>query len=354
MEITLTILLIVAILTIALHIGVAWYFHRRAGSGEQAAIQEKLNNLSRQFETKIGEQTRTMDNKLTKTVESQFGQSRKLIKNITEQITEVKETNEDVLDVTESIKDLRKVLTNQQKRGSLGEAGLKLILDNLLPPNAFELQYKFENGKRPDAVIKTKDGIIPVDAKYSHSNYKRLLDEDDPEKKEKLKKNLKSDLKERIDETAKYVQPKAENTLSFALMYIPAEGLYYDLLVNEVGAAGANSRNLIEYAHEKNVVIVSPTTLAAYLHTILQGLRAFQIEKNTERIQEGVYDLRKHLRAYEDLHQGLGKNLNTVVNKYEQSSRKLRGIGLDIRKITDGDFEIDGVEVENPNLDAQD
>lgn len=352
MELTLATLIIILVITIAVHIVVAWYFHR--GAGDDTAhkdLQERLSELSRQLNQQIGEQTRTMDNKITKTVESQFSQSRKLIQNITKEIESVKETNKDVLDITETLKDLEKVLKNQKDRGSLGEASLNLILENLLPPTAFELQYKFEDSKRPDAIIHAKDGIIPIDAKFPLSNYQRLLDEEDEDKREVIAKEFKNDLKKRIDETAKYIQPEAENTLPFALMYIPAEGVYYDLLVNQVGAAGANTRNLIEYAHEKNVIIVSPTTLAAYLHTILQGLRAFRIEANTVRIQEGVESLRKHLEAYENVHQRLGTNLNTVVNQYDESNVKLRGIGRDIRKITDADFEIDGVDVENPQIE---
>lgn len=343
-----TVIVLVALATLVAHIAVAWFFARRGGGNGE--LKRQISELSKQFDNKIGEQTRTMDNKLTKTVESQFSQSRKLIKNITEEITEVKEASKDVLDITESLEDLEQILTNQKKRGSLGEAGLQLILENLLPPNAFELQYKFANGDRVDAIIQAKDGVIPVDAKFSHSNYQRLLDEDDPEKRENLKKQLKSDLKKRIDETAKYIRPE-EETLSFALMYIPAEGLYYDLLVNKVGAAGANPRNLIEYAHEQNVVIVSPTTLAAYLHTILQGLRAFRIEKNAERIQEGIESLRKHLRSYEENHQDLGKHLSAAVNKYDQTNVKLRGIGRDIQQVTDADFSLDGEDVDTPKLE---
>lgn len=343
-------ILIIAIVTIPIHIGVAWHFHRRSGSADE--LKERIRDLSQQFDTKIGEQTRTMDNKLTKTVESQFSQSRKLIKNITEEITEVKETNKDVLNITESLEDLEQVLTNQKRRGALGEEGLNMILENFLPPNAYELQYQFQTvNKRPDAVIKAKDGIIPVDAKFPLSNYQRLMEAESESEKQSAEKKLRNDLKERIDETAAYVMPDEENTLNFALMYIPAEGVYYDLLVNKVGAASANARDMIEYAHEKNVVIVSPTTFTAYLHTILQGLRAFRIEKNAEQIQESIHELRKHLRSYEDYHKGIGKHLNTVVNKYDQASRKLRGIGRDVRRITDGDFDLDGEEVDNPTLD---
>jgi DNA recombination protein RmuC len=348
---TVTAVIIIAVISVFLHIGIGWFFHQREDASV-TELKDELSNLSKQFETKIGEQTRTMDNKITKTVESQFEQSQKMIKSITKQLTEVKETNKDVLDITESLEGLENVLKTQTERGVLGEQSLNMVLEKFLPPNIFELQYQFENsGKRPDAVIKAKDGIIPIDAKFPLSNYQRLLDSDKEEKKEELRKKLKNDLKDRIDETAKYVDPDSENTLNFAMMYIPAEGLYYDLLVNKVGKSGANSRNLIEYAHEKNVIIVSPTTLTAYLRTILQGLRAFRIEKNAERIQEGINELRKHLKSYEEAYQGVGKHLQTVVNKYKKSSRKFRGIGQDIEKITDTDFELDGEDVDTASLD---
>lgn len=344
-----TAILIIAAVSLPLHIAAAWYFHTKKSSTNQE-LKERLQNLSQQFETKIGEQTRSIDNKLTKTVKSQLEDSRELIKNITEEISEVKETNQDVLDITQSLEDLEQVLKNQKERGALGEAGLELILENMLEPSSFDLQYSFDDGDAVDAVIRAKDGIIPVDAKFPLSNYQQIKEAETDSERDTAVKQFKRDVKERIKETAKYIRPD-ENTLPFALMYVPAEGVYYDLLVNKVGEAGANTRNLIEFAQEKNVIIVSPTTMAAYLHTILQGLRAFRIEKNAERIQEGIESLRKHLKSYEDQHKRLGKNLNAVVNKYDKSSVKLRGIGRDVRQVADGDFELDGVEVNNPKLE---
>ena len=349
---TVTAILIIAVTSVFLHVGIGWFFHQREDASV-TELKDELSNLSKQFETKIGEQTRTMDNKITKTVESQFEQSQKMIKSITEELTEVKETNKDVLDITESLEDLEKVLKNQKKRGALGEAGLNLILENMLEPSSFDLQYGFENGDAVDAVIYAKDGIIPVDAKFPLSKYQKLMAVEDEDKQESLVREFKRDVKNRIKETAKYIRPD-EDTLPFALMYIPAEGIYHDLLVNKVGKASANTRNLIEFAQEKNVIIVSPTTLAAYLHTILQGLRAFRIEKNAERIQEGIESLRKHLKSFEKRHKRLGKNLNATVNKYDESNVKLRGIGRDIRDVIDGDFELDGQEIDNPKPNQQD
>jgi DNA recombination protein RmuC len=343
----------IAVTSLCLHIGLTIYFQNNGSEVGTQELKEKLNDLSRQFDSKIGEQTRTVDNKLTKTVESQTAKSQKLIKNITEEITEVKETNKSVLDITESLADLERVLKNQKERGAIGEQSLQLLLENHLPPTAFDLQHQFDSEQlRPDAVIKAKDRLVPVDAKFPLSNYQRLLDAEGDER-DRIGKAFRNDLKKRIDETSKYVLPDKENTLNFAFMYIPAEGVYYDLLVNKVGSGGANTRNLIEYAHEKNVVIVSPTTLTAYLHTIIAGLRAFQIEENVEKIQAGIANLKKHLKSYETAYQGVGKHLQTVVNKYEKSSQKFRGIGRDITAIVEGDFELDGETIKRPDTDTE-
>ena len=170
-------------------------------------------------------------------------------------------------------------MKHQKQRGNLGEAALELILSNILPPNAYKLQHQFKNGETVDAVILTKDGMIPVDAKFSLDNYNRIINETDETRKEELEKDFRNDLKKRIDETAKYVRPE-EGTLPFAFMFIPAEGIYYDLLINEVGAVKVNTRSLIDYAsNEKRVIIVSPTTFSAYLQSVLYGFRAFKIEE---------------------------------------------------------------------------
>lgn len=349
-----SIIILVALIFTVLNGGLLWFFIRQRGGsadGESMMmLQNQLNELSRTVDDKLGKSTKEMH----ETVQSQFKESRDLIKDITKELTEVKKTNEQVFDITESLKDLEKVLKNQKRRGSLGEAGLELILDDILPEGSFELQYSFDNGEAVDAVIKAPDGIIPIDAKFSLDNYERLVNEEDEDKRKVLENEFKKDLKKRINETAKYIR-EDEGTLPFALMYIPAEGIYYDLLVNKVGSVSVNTRNLIEYAHkDMRVVIVSPTTLVAYLQTILQGLRSLKISKNAARIQEGVENLRKHLRAFEDRHKRLGKSLNTTVNHYDKSNVKLRGVGRDIRQIVEGEFTLDGADIENPKLDEGD
>jgi len=176
--------------------------------------------------------------------------------------------------------------------------------------------------------------MIPVDAKFSLDNYNRVLQAVDDKQKEELEKEFRNDLKKRIDETAKYVRPE-EGTLPFAFMFIPAEAIYYDLLINEVGAVKVNTRNLIDYAYnEKKVVITSPTTFAAYLQSVLYGFKAFKIEETAKDIIKRVQDLSKHLAAYDEYHAKLGNALGTAVNHYNASGKEFKKIDKDVLRLT--------------------
>jgi DNA recombination protein RmuC len=295
-------------------------------------------------------------------VHMQFGESQKLIREINEQVernlssvakemSATNETSRQVLTITDQLKNLEKVLTHQKQRGNLGEAALELILSNILPPNAYKLQHQFKNGETVDAVILTKDGSVPVDAKFSLDNYNRVVNETDELRKEELAKDFRNDLKKRIDETAKYIRPD-EGTLPFAFMFIPAEGIYYDLLVNEVGALKVNTRNLIDYAsNEKKVIIVSPTTFAAYLQSVLYGFRAFKIEESAQLIIGRVEELRKHLVAYEDYMKKLGNALGTTVNHYTAAYKELKKVDKDVIKITGETAGIDPILIDKPHLE---
>jgi DNA recombination protein RmuC len=201
------------------------------------------------------------------------------------------------------------------------------------------MQYEFPGGETVDAIIRTKEGFIPVDAKFPLENYMRLLDEKDDERKAEYEDAFKKDLKKRIDETAKYVRPE-QGTLSFAFMYIPAESIYYDLVTGSVGAV--NARSLLDYAqNEKKVIIVSPTTFFAYLNSVLYGFRAFKIEKDAESIKKNVETLMKHIEAYDVYYKKLGNALSTTVNHYNAGSKEFGKIDKDVLKITG---ESNGVE----------
>lgn len=356
---TISFLLIILILAVAFLIYLFFKkFSKNQNDDKLLILTEKMSELGRQNELlrqeldkKLSETNRVSQESLHKSsqiIQGISGQSVKLISNITEKLTKLDETNKQVISFSEQLNNLEKVLTNQKKRGNLGEAGLKLVLENILPPTAYKLQYQFKDGDIVDAVIITKEGLIPVDAKFSLDNYNRILNEDDSEKKALLEKDFKNDLKKRIDETAKYIKVK-EGTMNFALMFIPAEAIYYDLLVNEVGAVKVNTRNLVDYAYnERRVVIVSPTTFAAYLQTILQGLRALQIEEGAKSIKKNVESLGRHLLSYDDFMKKLGSSMSTTVNQYNQAYKEFKKIDKDVARITDGKSQVDVLEIDKP------
>lgn len=318
-------------------------------------IQNQIQDLTRVLDSKLGESSRNM----SESVRHQFGQSQKLVQDVNEQmvkhLTEVSrgmaealESNKQVFTIAEQLQNLEKVLKHQKQRGNLGEASLELILSNILPATAYKLQYQFAGGETVDAVIMTKEGIIPIDAKFSLDNYNRVVNEDDEIRKEELQKDFKNDLKKRIDETAKYIKPK-DGTLPFAFMFIPAEGIYYDLLVNEVGSVKVNTRSLIDYAYkDKNVIIVSPTTFAAYLQSVLYGFRAFKIEESAKQIGKHVETLSRHLKSYDDYFKKVGNSLSTTVNHYNYASKELSKIDKDVFKITGGSPEIETLLIDKP------
>lgn len=269
-------------------------------------------------------------------------------------VSATQESTKQVFTLAEQLQNLEKVLTHQKQRGNLGERSLELILGNILPPTAFKMQYEFPGGETVDAAIITKEGIIPVDAKFSLENYNRVINAIDESQRAELEKQFKNDLKMRIDECAKYVRPK-DGTLPFAFMYIPAEAIYYDLLINEVGAVKVNTRNLIDYAYnEKKVIIVSPTTFAAYLQSVLYGFKAFKIEESVKEIGKNVELLMRHLNAYQDYYKRLGASLSTTVNHYNAANKELGKIDKDVLKITGSNvgFELEGVE--RPVLEGKD
>jgi DNA recombination protein RmuC len=307
----------------------------------QTQLQTQMNELNRVLDTKLGEST--------KMLQGQFGESAKIIKDVTERLTKLDETNRQVVGFADQLQSLQDILKNPKQRGILGEYYLDTMLKNVLPPGSWQAQYPFKDGTIVDAVVFVKDKIIPIDSKFSLENYNRLAEEKDPVERERLEKNFKSDLKMRIDETSKYVKP-SEGTMDFAFMFIPHEAIYYDLLVSQVGAIKVNTRDLIEYAFkEKHVIIVSPTSFLAYLQTVLQGLKAMQIEESAKEIRKNVELLEKHLRTYGEYMNKLGNHLGTAVNTYNFATKEFGKVDKDIYRITGEAMEIDTPVLQGPD-----
>ncbi len=314
-------------------------------------LQNQLAEISRTLDTKLGEANKTT----MESVRNQFTESQRLVNQfigelgkMTEKVTRVEEAGKQMTNFAEQIRGLEDMLKNPKQRGILGEYYLETVLKNVLAPGQYQMQYPFKDGTIVDAAVFVKDKVIPIDSKFSIENYNRLVEEKDPLEKERLEKAFKADLKNRIDETAKYVKP-AEGTMDFAFMFIPHEAIYYDLLVAQVGAVKVNTRDLIEYAFkEKHVIIVSPTSFLAYLQTVLQGLNALKIEESAKEIRKNVEALGKHLASYDDYMRKVGVHLGTTVNMYNAASKEFKKVDKDVLRVTGQELGIEPMAIEGP------
>jgi DNA recombination protein RmuC len=284
-------------------------------------------------------------------LQKQLTESAKLVADVTQRLAKLDETNRRVVDVADELKTLQNVLQNPKQRGVFGEYYLQSVLENVMAPGQFQMQYKFNDGEIVDAAIFLEKGkVLSVDSKFSLENYNRFIESNDKAERDKLLQKIKMDLKGRIDETSKYIRP-SENTMDFAFMFIPSESLYYDLLINNVGTAGS-SRDLIEYAfRDKHVIIVSPTSFMAYLQTVLQGLRSLQIEEQAKDIQIRVGKLGQHIGKFETYMQKLGSALGTTVNHYNAAHKELGKVDKDIVKIAGNDPSVEPQLLDRPQQD---
>jgi DNA recombination protein RmuC len=307
-------------------------------------ILTQLNELSRTVDNKIGESHKQVNESL----KFHSSESNKIIRDVTERLTRLDETNKQVISFADQLQSLENILKNPKQRGILGEYYLETVLKNVLPPGSYQMQYEFPDGTIVDAVVFVKDKIIPIDSKFSLENYNKMVEAIDPTEKKRLENVFVGDLKNRITETSKYVQPE-QGTTDFAFMFIPHEAIYYDLLINKVGSTEDTSENLIQRSAGKyKVIITSPTSFLAYLQTVLQGLKALQIEESAKEIIKKVADLGKHLKSYDEYHSKLGNSLSTVVNHYNASNKELKKIDKDVLRIAGTSPELSLLEVEKP------
>lgn len=337
---------------------VAFFLLRKKNATDDANNRDNENNILNQnniagfqlIQSQINDLTKTLDERLGKnqkevseTIRYQTKESQDIIRDITERLTRLDETNKQVVSFADQLQSLQDILKNPKQRGILGEYYLETLLKNVMPPGSYQMQYGFTDGEIVDAVVFVKDKIIPIDSKFSLENYNRITETNDKTEKERYEKIFVNDLKNRITETSKYIRPN-ENTMDFAFMFIPHEAIYYDLIVNKIGAITEDTENLIQRAAQKyKVIIVSPTSFLAYLQTVLQGLKAMQIEESAKDIVKRVEELGKHLKSYEEYHGKLGSSLSTVINHYNSTSKELKKVDKDVLRITGS---TPGIEIE--------
>lgn len=335
-------LIIIAVLAVIA--AVLFLQNRKKGGSEENSsllmIQNQLSELRGAVDEKLGTSAQMF--------QQQYSESAKLIQAVTQELTRVSEGQKQVMNITEQLQSLQDILKNPKQRGVLGEYYLEALLKNVMPPGSYQMQYGFPDGTIVDAAVFVKDKIIPVDSKFSLENYNRIAEASDEAQRDRLQKAFVQDLKNRIVETAKYIQPE-QGTTEFAFMFIPHEAIYYDLLVNKIGSISEDSENLVQRAAGRyRVIIVSPTSFLAYLQTVLQGLKAMQIEESAKLIIKRVEDLGRHLKAYEEYHTKLGNSLQTSVNTFNASRKELGKIDKDVLKITGASNEIQPLQLQRP------
>ena len=311
-------------------------------------ILTQINELSRTVDNKIGESHKQVNESL----KFHSSESNKIIRDVTERLTRLDETNKQVISFADQLQSLENILKNPKQRGILGEYYLETVLKNVLPPGSYQMQYEFADKTIVDAVVFVKDKIIPIDSKFSLENYNKMVEERDAVEKKRLETVFVNDLKNRIVETSKYIQ-QTKGTTDFAFMFIPHEAIYYDLLTNKVGASTSEeNENLIQRAAGKyKVIITSPTSFLAYLQTVLQGLKALKIEESAKEIIKKVEDLGKHLKSYDEYHNKLGNALGTVVNHFNASNKELKKIDKDVLRIAGTSPELSLLEIEKPKIE---
>lgn len=278
-------------------------------------LQEALNATTKNLMAQLGEVRRSLELQ-SKSVGERLDGAAKAYSDVKGHLTKLEEANKRIYEVGKDIASLQEILRSPKLRGGLGELSLENLLETL-PKDMYELQYAFKDGKKVDAIIRFKESIVPIDAKFSLENFQKYLAEKDEKEKQKIRKAFISDVKKRIDETADYIQPD-EQTLDFALMYIPAENVYYEVIIRDEDQSG-----LDEYARLKHVVPVSPNNLFAYLKTILMGFRGMQIQKEAKVILQALSRLKGDFGRFQEEFGVLGGHLTNARNKYDQSEKAL-------------------------------
>lgn len=344
-----TVAVIIVGVVIAQAIGLVVIFNwlKRGGEPEDNGglmlLQQQMQELGKTLDNRVAESSRAMQ----ENAHRQFTESNRLIKEITTELTSVKEIGRQTQTYAEQLQSLQDLLKNPKQRGILGEYYLETVLKNVMSPQDYSIQYPFKNGEVVDAVIRINKKLVPVDSKFSLDNYNRFVGTQvGSAERVVAEKAFVNDLKLRIQETAKYIRPE-EDTMDFAFMFIPSEGIYYDLLTNQVGAG--EEENLIQRAASKyKVIIVSPTSFLAYLQTVMQGLKALEIEEKAAEIQKRVGELGKHIGTYEEFYRKLGVSLGTTVSHYNSGYKELGKIDKDVYRIAETKIGIEPALLDKP------
>ncbi len=350
-------ILLITVIAVSIISSFILYAELKKSRGEKddrslVLLQNQINQLSQEINHRLESQQQTLQQQYginTQLIQKVSDNSTRTVQEVTAKLAKLDETNNKIVEFATQLQSLENILKNPKHRGILGEFFLEDLLGAVMPQGTYKMQYTFpSDGKIVDAALLLKEKIIPIDAKFSLETFNKIQEENDKSRRELLEREFKTDIKGRIDETAQYIRPE-ENTTEFALMFIPAEGIYYNLLTYKVGTQSSTTEDLINYAFKKGVVIVSPNTLFAYLQTILQALKALQVEASVKEVIQRVGLLGKHLKSYDEHMQRMGKHLGSTVSSYNKATDEFSKIDRDVLKISGVDIESDTVALDKPH-----
>ena len=277
-----------------------------------AAIIAVVFKISSQVNERLGQMNETIL-EANKIIGQNLGSTSGLFGNVREQLGKLEATNHQILEVSKNVASLQELLRAPKFRGQMGETLLENLLSQVLPKDYYQVQYRFKSSDAVDAVIRLGERLVPIDAKFSLENFQKMVDASE-EEKPAFRKKFIQDVKNRAEEIAsKYILPQ-ENTYDFALMYIPAENVYYETVIKD---------DLLAYFMSKKVIPVSPNTLYAYLQVICLGLKGLKVEENAKVILKNLSMLSIEINKFKEEFDTLGGHISNLAHKYEDSQKRL-------------------------------
>ncbi|MGA3286815.1 MAG: DNA recombination protein RmuC [Bacteroidota bacterium] len=283
------------------------------------SMNQHLSSVTSQLQNNTGQMGSRLDT------------AAKVIQDVQNKLGELGKATQEIKELGQSVSKLEEMLKAPKLRGGLGELLLEDLLKQVLPANAYDIQYTFRNGQTVDAIINTAGGKVPVDSKFPLENFRKMLDAKSDQEKKTAARLFKSDVKKHIDSIAeKYILPD-EGTFDFALMYIPAENIYYETIIKD--ESYDEEDGLYSYATKRRVVPVSPNSFYAHLRVIALGLKGLQIERSAKEIFQNLELLATELRKFNDVFETLGMQLNNAKNNYDKADKQLAGLTEKFRTV---------------------
>jgi DNA recombination protein RmuC len=286
----------------------------------QDSVNQQLGQINLQVNTQLNQVAQQLQ-KSTGDLNSRLDNAARVVQDVSKGLGSLSEATKKVFDVGKDIASLQEILRSPKLRGGLGELFLGDLLAQIFPPAHYTLQHRFKSGEAVDAVIRVGQSLVPVDAKFPLENFKRVVETATEEERKIAKKKFIGDVKKHIDAiSGKYILPD-EGTFDFALMYIPAENVYYELIIKD--EVVDTDKALLNYAFAKRVIPVSPNSFYAYLQTILLGLKGLHIEAQAQDILKNLARLSGDFKKFQDEFQLVGKHLTNTKTRYDEADKRL-------------------------------